>query len=284
MKGEWLLCRFGDAANRAQGIKEESEWKFLWVEADVKSICFFEAENHLTSKSLEGFSKDALKSKIPKMWDRFPSFSDFPDLKGSDEIAQEDPIETIPSKNITIEVAEDEANHVYAFEIVSDQKVVYCVTSTSRRMFEWIFVLKHLSNGIDVSWRNSLLHMEKPSPSKLEVMQRRTSLMALNTQFSQLFSSNMDTGISLSDQARSQWRASIKQIISAQDMTTVFENLMGSSYSKMVAKCGYIMEKEIGQGAFGKVYRVRSQQTGKIFAMKSFEKDSLPIVMEQYSI
>ena len=41
-------------------------------------------------------------------------------------------------------MAEDEANHLHAFEIISGSRAVYCATTNSRRMFEWIFALQHL--------------------------------------------------------------------------------------------------------------------------------------------
>jgi len=45
---------------------------------------------------------------------------------------------------VEIDVAEDEANHVSTFTISIDNEKVYCATGTSRRMFEWIFILRHL--------------------------------------------------------------------------------------------------------------------------------------------
>lgn len=69
-----------------------------------------------------------------------------------------------------------------------------------------------------------------------------------------------------------------------EDVTSGFENLLGNQYTKLVTKFGYVMEKEIGQGAFGKVYRAKKQESGLHVAMKSFEKDSIPMVLEQFKV
>lgn len=37
-------------------------------------------------------------------------------------------------------------------------------------------------------------------------------------------------------------------------VTSAFESILGTSYSRVVIKSGYQLEKQIGQGAFGDVF------------------------------
>ena len=144
-------------------------------------------------------------------------------------------------------------------------------------------------------------------PTEEEKRNRRKSLLAMNMQFSNLFSSNLlsGLGISASDDSREKWRSALQQIISSQNVTSAFESLLGTSYTKLITKFGYVFEKEIGQGAFGKVplltlfrstfyfiyffflslqvYRAKANDSGLMFAIKSFEKDSMPMVLEQFN-
>jgi len=122
-----------------------------------------------------------------------------------------------------------------------------------------------------------------PTPST-PTGEHKSTLMALHSQYSSLLSNNLTAGLKSSEHNRKQWRAAIKHAISMNNVTNAFENLLGGSYTKLVTKFGYVFEREIGQGAFGKVYRVKNQNSGEHFAVKSFEKDSLPMVLEQFEI